>query len=200
MKVFRWMLIGVVGLLGMEALAGDAEAGKSKSVVCQACHALDGNSPLAMYPKIAGQQESYLVTQITAFRDKKRNDPLMAPMVANLSDQDIEDLAAYFAGQAIKHGAVSKDLLDLGQQVYRGGNLDSSVPACMSCHGPKGVGNGPAGWPALAGQYPEYVVKQLRAYAKGERTGDPNDMMSDIAARLNDAEIEAVANYVAGLH
>lgn len=201
MKVIQCVLWGMVAVFasGVNA-AGDAAAGKSKSATCLACHGADGNSPLAMYPKIAGQPENYLAAQIKAFRDKGRQDPLMTPMATSLSDQDIEDLAAYYATQAMGHGAAPPDSVALGEKIYRGGNQKTKVPACMSCHGPNGAGNGPAGWPALAGQHPDYTGKQLRDFANAQRPGGPNDMMSDLASRLSEEEIKAVSGYLAGLH
>ncbi len=153
-----------------------------------------------MYPNIAGQHAGYIVTQLKALRDGGRKDPVMSPMAANLSDQDIDDLAAYFAGQKIKLGSVPQDVVALGGQVYRAGNSKTGVPACMACHGPQGLGNDPAGWPALGGQHPEYITKQLGLYASGERSTDINSIMRDIAGRLSKAEIDAVSKYVSGLH
>lgn len=201
MKVIQWVLLGVFAVFASGAIAaGDAAAGKSKSATCLACHGVDGNSPLAMYPKIAGQPENYLVAQIKAFRDKTRQDPLMTPMATNLTDQDIEDLATYYATQTMEHGAAPPDSVASGEKIYRGGNQQTKVPACMSCHGPNGAGNGPAGWPALTGQHPDYTAKQLRDFANAQRPGGPNSMMSDLASRLSEEEIKAVSGYLAGLH
>jgi cytochrome c553 len=180
--------------------AGDATAGKQKSAPCQACHGTDGNAAVGMYANIAGQHANYLEAQLKALRDGERTDPVMSPMAANLSDQDIADLAAYFSSQEIKHGSVSEDAVEPGALIYRAGNAETGVPACMGCHGPQGLGNDPAGWPALGGQHPEYVAKQLKRYASGERSTDINSIMRDIAARMSDAEIDAVSKYVYGLH
>jgi cytochrome c553 len=124
----------------------------------------------------------------------------MAPMVANLSEQDMADLAAYFASKETSPGAVSEDLLELGKQIYRGGNSESGVPACMACHGPNGSGMPAAKWPKLSAQYRAYTESQLHAFANGERHNDPNGMMRDIASKLTEEEIKAVSAYVSGLH
>ncbi len=182
-----------------EAAVGDAAAGKAKSQICAACHGADGNSVVSIWPKIAGQQENYLRAQVTAFRDGERIDPIMQPMVANLSDQDIADLAAYFSSQTVVGGKADPELVQLGALVYRGGNHDTDLPACAGCHLPDGSGNNLAAWPALKGQHADYVEKQLRAYASGERTSDPNSMMQEIAARLSEDEIKAVAQFITGL-
>ena len=201
MRGCKWIVVAAaLTVAGGAQAAGDATAGQQKSAPCQACHSADGNSQVGMYPKIAGQHAGYIVTQLKALRDGRRKDPVMSPMAANLSDQDIDDLAAYFSGQKISLGSVPQDAVALGSQVYRAGNSKTGVPACMACHGPQGLGNDPAGWPALGGQHPEYITKQLGLYASGERSTDINGIMRDIAARLSKTEIDAVSKYVSGLH
>ena len=180
--------------------AGNASAGKGKAATCAACHGMDGNSPTNMFPKLAGQGEAYLVKQITEFKTGVRKNAMMAPMVAGLTDQDIADLSAYFASNKTTAGAVSEELVDAGQALYRGGNKESGVPACMACHGPTGTGVPAAGWPALSGQYPAYIEAQLKAFADGSRDNDSNSMMRDIAAKMTADEIKAVSSFVAGLH
>lgn len=180
--------------------AGDSSAGKGKSAVCAACHGIDGNSPAEMFPKLAGQGEAYLVKQMNDFKSGNRKNAIMAPLVAGLSDQDIADLAAYFSSNKVTLGAVSEDELKVGQNLYRAGNKETGVPACMACHGPTGTGVPAAKWPALTGQHSAYITAQLTAFAEGGRSNDPNDMMRDIAARLTVNEIKAVSAYVAGLH
>ncbi|MBL4621837.1 MAG: cytochrome c4 [Immundisolibacteraceae bacterium] len=181
------------------AMAGDVAAGKSKSTICAACHSADGNSVVSIWPKLAGQKVNYLQTQIKAFRDGDRKDPSMQPMVANLSDQDIADLAAYFASQQVSSVDADPAQVQLGALIYRGGNSETKVPACMSCHGPEGLGNNQAGWPSLNGQHADYVEKQLKAYASGSRSSDPKSMMRDVSSRLSEQEIKAVAQFVTGL-
>jgi len=124
----------------------------------------------------------------------------MSPMAMPLSDQGIEDLAAYFSSQAPKQGAADKKLAELGQKIYRGGNPASGVPACIGCHGPTGAGNPAAKFPALSGQHAKYTETQLHAFAKGERSNDAGKMMRNIAEKLTENEIQAVASYVEGLH
>ena len=180
-------------------IVGDAAAGQSKSMVCAACHSADGNSVVSIWPKLAGQKVNYLQTQIKAFRDGDRQDPSMQPMVANLSDQDIADLSAYFANQQVSSVDADPVKVQLGALIYRGGNSETKVPACMACHGPDGSGNNQAGWPSLNGQHADYVEKQLHAYADGSRTSDPKSMMREVASRLSEQEIKAVAQFVTGL-
>lgn len=183
---------------------GDPVAGQSKAAVCSACHGADGNSANPMWPKIAGQNAPYLARQIHAIKNREGRDnaaaATMVPMVANLSDQDIADLAAYFATQSVEFGKADPGSIERGERLFRGGDPDRGVPACMSCHGPAGRGNAPAAFPLLAGQHPAYTAKQLEAYRSGERTTDPNAMMRDVAQRLSDADIAALAEYLSGLH
>jgi len=188
------------GLISPIMAAGNAEAGKGKAAVCALCHGADGNSPMDMFPKIAGQGEAYLVKQMADFKSGERNNAVMAPMVATLSDEDMADLAAYFASKTISPAATSEGLVAAGEQLDRGGNKESAVPACMACHGPTGAGVPAAGWPALSGQYSVYIETQLKAFADGSRDNDANSMMRDIAARMTADEIKAVSSYVAGLH
>jgi cytochrome c553 len=172
--------------------------------VCAVCHAADGNSQVAVNPKLAGQIPEYLYKQLTNFKaaagkKAERDNPVMAGMVASLSPDDMHNLAAYFAGQAVKPGAAkSKDLVALGQRIYRGGIASEGVAACASCHGPNGAGM-PAQYPRLSGQHAEYVEAQLKAFRSGARANDPNASMRGVAGRLSDREIEAVADYIAGL-
>ncbi len=179
---------------------GDASAGKGKAAVCAACHGMDGNSPTNMFPKLAGQGEAYLVKQLKEFKSGVRNNAVMAPMVAALSEQDMADLAAYYASQTTTPGAVSEELVEAGKQIFRAGNKESGLPACMACHGPTGAGVPAAKWPALAGQHAAYVEAQLNAFAAGTRSNDVNSMMRDIAGKMTAEEIKAVSAYVAGLH
>lgn len=180
--------------------AGDATAGKAKSAACAGCHGPDGNSVNGMWPKLAGQHAGYLVKQLTEFKSGKRVDPTMAGMAAPLSEQDREDLAAYFGSQKTAIGSTPKDLLEAGQTIYRAGNAASGVPACASCHGPTGAGNAQAKFPRLSGQHEAYVEKALKDFRSGARANDAGQMMRNIAAKLTDAEIKAVAAYVQGLH
>ena len=185
-------------------LPANAEAGRSKAAVCTACHNADGNSTVPAWPKIAGQPEKYLIEQLKEYRkgDKgTRFNPVMYGIVQALTDQDIADLAAYFASQKPALGTAKEAGLALGEKLYRGGNLKTGVPGCgSSCHGARGEGNIEAGFPALRGQHADYVIDQLKAFKSGARASDPNGIMRDIAKRMTDEEIQAVGNYVSGLH
>lgn len=200
-KMLLTAVIGVTFAMSTSVMAaGNAAAGKTKAVMCAACHGADGNSPTDMFPKLAGQGEAYLVKQLAEFKSGVRSNAVMAPMAAGLSEQDMADIAAYFSSKKVAPGAVSEDLLAAGQQIYRAGNKESGLPACMACHGPTGAGVPAAKWPALSGQYSAYVETQLKAFADGTRSNDPNSMMRDIASKMSADEMKAVAAYVAGLH
>ena len=179
--------------------AGDATAGKSKSATCAACHSPDGNSTNPQYPKLAGQSTDYLLKQLQEFKSGARANPIMAGMVAPLSPQDMEDLAAYFASQQVTRAAADPALAPVGEALFRGGDLNSGVPACAACHGATGAGNPAAKFPALAGQHAEYAEIQLKAFRAMERSNDAGQMMRVIAAKLTDPQIKAVSSYVQGL-
>jgi len=179
--------------------AGSADAGKAKSTACTACHGQNGISQNPDWPSLAGQNERYLVRQLHAFQNGARQNVLMTPQTGGLSDQDIQDLAAYYAAQSAPLGVGNPDTVDQGQLLYRGGEMSKEISSCMACHGPTGHGNEPAGYPRLAGQHAAYLVSQLKAYASGERKSDPNQMMRNIASRLSQDEMQAVASYVQGL-
>ena len=194
-----------LGLLATGAFAaGDPVAGKLKAAVCSACHGADGNSINAVWPKLAGQGTPYQMRQIMAIRSEHgRANPeaaTMIPMIANLSDQDLADISAYFATQVSTVEAADPDLAEAGRRLYLAGDVDRNIPSCMSCHGPGGRGNRLAAFPQLGGQFAAYTAKQLRAYRDGSRTTDPAAMMREIASRLNDADIDAVSEYISGLY
>jgi len=180
--------------------AGDAAAGQSKAAVCAACHGGDGRAIQAAYPNLAGQHASYIAKQLTDYRDGNRVNVLMSGQAANLSDQDIEDLAAYYSAMEKIQGVALEENLVEGMNIYRGGITSAGVAACSACHGPAGDGNSPAGWPMVSGQNAEYTADQLRYFRSGERANDPAAMMRGVAKRMTDAEITAVSNYIAGLH
>jgi cytochrome c553 len=172
--------------------------------VCAACHGVDGNSAIAANPTLAAQHPEYTLKQLANFKSRNGKPPeransVMSGMVANLSSDDMTNLAAYFAGQKAKPRAASDpELVNRGQEIYRGGILAKSVAACAACHSANGAGV-PAQFPRLAGQHAEYVEAQLKAFRSGERANDPNRMMRAIAAKLSDGEIKAVAEYLSGL-
>ena len=172
--------------------------------VCSACHGADGNSPTSANPKLASQVPEYLQKQLANFKAAagkraERENPIMGGMVAGLSTADMRDVAAYYAAQRAKPGAVkTQDALALGRKIWRGGDMTKGLPACAGCHGASGAGM-PAQYPRLAGQYAEYTEAQLKAFRSGERRNDANKMMQAIAARMSDPEIRAVADYIAGV-
>ena len=187
--------------VSFNALAGDPAAGEAKAAICASCHGPAGNSVNPQWPKLAGQHAGYTAKQIRDFKaGTTRNDALMAPMIAGLSEQDIEDIATYYASRSSTGGFASDELHALGERIYRGGNMQSGVPACIACHGPRGAGNGPAGFPRLAGQHATYTAKQLEDWRTGLRTNDPNGMMADAVRYLTPMETRAVSEYIAGLH
>lgn len=180
---------------------GDADAGKAKSITCAACHGADGNSVNPVWPSIAGQHATYLVEQLQAFKNGSRNEPLMLGQVMMLSDDDMNNLAVYYAGMpAAAKSVADPAIVDRGERIYRGGNRDNATSACIACHGPTGLGNPAAGVPAVKGQYAVYAATQLRNYANGTRTSDgPTRVMRDIAAKLSEEDIVALASYMQGL-
>jgi cytochrome c553 len=185
---------------------GDAAAGEAQTMVCAACHGADGNSAVPTFPKLAGQGQKYLYKQLRDIRDGARPVPTMAGQLDGKSNQDLSDIAAYYAAQSSTGGQTDPELLALGEAVYRGGIPERDVAACAACHSPTGAGNAPAGFPALAGQHAEYIAAQLVAYRKGyeDETGRINDgdtrIMRITAFGLSDKEIEAVSSYAAGLY
>ena len=186
-------------LCGTVAADGDAEVGRAKSASCSACHGADGNSLNAAWPSLAGQHAKYTVIQLQAFKDGNRQDAMMTPMAAPLSDQDIQDIAAFYATQSMSPKQADPDKVRLGQAIYRGGNMEEQAAACIACHGPGGSGNPPAGYPAISGQHAVYIATQLKAYKAGTRRSDASQMMRNVAAELSDDQIDAVASYVQGL-
>ena len=195
--------------------AGDVEAGKVKAAACGACHGADGNSLAPNFPKLAGQGVRYLTKQINDIKSGARPVPMMTAMVANLSEQDIADISAYFASQSSSTGKAKDDteMLALGARVYRGGNEATGTAACDACHSPTGAGNAAAGFPRLGGQHAGYIEAQLKAFRAAGRDDDVADankrrndgagdtaMMQPVAAKLSDSEIKAVANFIQGLH
>lgn len=216
MKRFLALAAGAALIAAGSALGADAPAKKEApkadpakgqviaTQVCVACHSADGNSVAPVNPKIAGQFPEYLHKQLVNFKAQggkkaERENPIMAGMVANLSPDDMANLAAYFAGQKLKPSAAKdKALAAAGQKLWRGGNAATGVPACAGCHGPDGSGI-PAQYPRVAGQFSEYIEAQLKAFQSGQRANDLNGMMRGVAARMTEKEMKAVAEYAAGL-
>lgn len=185
-------------LVGANAFAADAAAGKAKSATCAGCHGVTGVSPNAQWPNLAGQSARYLASQLRAFKSKARNNAQMAAMVAGLTETDMDNLAAYYAAQTPGTN-VAKGDVSVGEKLYRGGDAARQLPACMSCHGPGGQGMPSAGYPAVAGQHAAYSQAQLAAFKSGERAGGTANMMNTISAKLSEADMKAVSEYMAGL-
>lgn len=203
------LLCGVpsVALASGDAIAGDATAGKALTATCAACHGQDGNSAVGAFPKLAGQNQRYLVKQLQDIKSGLRPVPQMAGQTDNMSAEDMANIAAFYEGQTTTVGQAKADLVALGESIYRAGIADKGVPACGACHSPTGQGNGPAGFPALGGQHAEYLAAQLKAFRTGAdqpEKGRVNDgesrMMRTSAALLSDLEIDAVSSYISGLH
>lgn len=197
------LLAGALVILGVgEASAeGDADRGQPLTALCQACHGPDGNSPAAAFPNIAGQNVQYLLKQMHDIKSNVRSAPLMTGMLAAFNDQQLEDIAAYFSKQNANLGNADPALVELGESIYRSGIKRKQIAACSSCHSPTGSGNGPAVFPALGGQWPEYTEAQLKAFRAGERTNDGDSRMMQMTSfDLSDPEIAAVASYLYGLH
>lgn len=203
MTKFYLTLLLTVACFSVQALTGNPLAGQQKSETCVACHGIDGNTATPLWPKIAGMSEGYLLKQLLEYKKGEqgnRFDPTMYSIVEPLSERDLADLAAFYSTQVMTIGEVPANFVEQGQKIYRGGNLATGVPACSACHSPKGDGNYLAMFPRLGGQNPDYVKDQLMKFKTLRRTNDPNGVMRDIAKKLTDQEMEAVAQYVQGLH
>ena len=200
-KLIAGVVLGI-GLVAMAHGAGDPQAGEQNAAVCAGCHGQGGAKPvMGVYPKLSGLGEKYLYNQLVAIKEGERVIPEMTGMLGSMSDQDLQDLAAYFNKQDMVVSQADPDLADKGAALYRGGNMATGVPACAGCHSPQGNGNEPAGYPALGGQNADYVAKQLKAYREGTRnTGTTAAIMMEVASKLTDAEIKAVSSYISGLN
>lgn len=199
--VFASLALASTQIQAESLVAGSINAGKEKAASCTACHGTDGNSVNSMWPNLAGQNAPYLLDQLQAYKEGRRKDPIMSTQVLALSDQDMANLAVYLESLPAAAQAVADEgLLDRGESLYRGGNQEKQIAACMACHGPAGRGNPAAKYPALKGQHAAYVAKQLTDYASAVRTTDGKTrMMQDIAARLDKEDIAALSSYVQGL-
>jgi cytochrome c553 len=215
MMFARTMVRGVLAVVVTAALSsgaqaagmlkGDAAAGEAKAVTCGACHGADGNSLSPSFPKLAGLGDKYLLKQMQDIRDGIRPVAVMAGQVDNMSDQDLADIAAFYAGQPRSAEMADADLVELGRKIYMSGIMERKVAACSGCHSPTGKGNGPGGFPGLSGQHADYIAAQLKMFRKGyeDPAGRVNDgdskIMRTTAFELSDLEIEAVASYASGL-
>jgi len=189
-------------LQAVKTQPGDAKAGQAKAAACGACHGMDGNSTDAQYPKLAGQSEQYIVSQLMRFKSGSRQNAIMQGMASTLAPQDMHDVGAYFAAQKRLPGVADAKLASDGQKLYRDGDSSRGLPACMACHGPDGAGN--PGWrvPNIGGQHADYVQAQLKAWHDGASWGSDAHakIMPAIAQHLTEQDISAVSSYVEGLH
>ncbi|GLT18945.1 cytochrome c [Vibrio zhanjiangensis] len=186
---------------------GSIEAGKGKSQTCVACHGADGNSQLAMYPKIAGQHAKYIEKQLkdlklgmTSNGKQGRYDPVMSAMAMPLSEQDMQDLAAYYSSLPISNNTTPENVVKKGKALYTAGDAERGLTACVACHGPRGNGTELSGFPKISGQHADYIKAQLEKFRDGTRGNDMNGMMRDIAKKLTDEDIDTLSKYVGGLH
>ena len=189
--------------------AGSIDAGKEKAATCIACHGVDGNSANPQWPSLAGQGEAYMISTTAAFQvplgdngeviEGGRYDPVMTGQAINHTPEDLADLGAYFNAQTMAGKVADPELVGEGENLYRGGNIEANVSACIACHGPSGRGNAPAAYPSIAGQHAVYTIKQLQDYRSGARKSDKSAVMRSITERMTDNEIAAVASYIQGL-
>lgn len=203
MKLPRFIIIVYFVCLSQISVAGDILKGKEKSVSCVACHGADGISVNPVWPKLAGQHAKYLETQLYEFQkgaDGLRNNAVMYGIALTLTDEDIEDISAYYASLDKTIGLTDDEYLNIGQSLYRGGNMEYKIQACIACHGPNGQGNSLAGIPSLSGQHSEYIYQQLKNFQSSDRSNDYNKMMRNIAERMSDEEMKSVASYIEGLY
>ena len=181
---------------------GNAATGQAKAAACGACHGMDGNSTDPQYPKLAGQNEQYIVRQLENFKSGKRQNPIMLGMATPLSKQDMRDIGAYFASQTVLPGVADQAVVEHGQQLFREGDVKRGIPACMACHSIDGRGNPGAAFPQLEGQHAQYVESVLKAWHNGDAWGKDahSQIMPTIAQKLDTNDILAVASYIEGLH
>lgn len=197
----KWLFLFTLSYSLMVNAAGDYHAGEQKSLVCAACHGAKGVSVNPEWPNLAGQHPGYLVKQLQAYQHgDDRVGAVMTPMVAALTPQDMEDLAEFFHQQPVPKGVTPEQYLHKGEQLYRGGDFEKHITACIACHGPKGLGNAQAGFPMLTGQHPEYLILQMQQFKEGKRRNDLNAIMRDISSRMDADDMAAVAYYIAGLN
>ncbi|MCG3730308.1 c-type cytochrome [Vibrio cincinnatiensis] len=186
---------------------GSIEAGQAKSETCVACHGADGNGIMTTYPKIAGQHVTYLEKQLKDLKlgmvssgKQGRYDPVMSAMAMPLSEQDMADLAAYYASLPISENATPEEVVEAGKVLYSAGDLSRGLTACIACHGPRGNGTELSGFPKISGQHADYIKLQLEKFRDDSRNNDMNAMMRDVAKKLTDADIDVLSKYVGGLH
>ncbi len=197
----KWFFLFTLSYALIVNAAGDYHAGEKKSIVCAACHGATGVSSNPEWPNLAGQHAGYLIKQLQTYQQgHDRVGVVMTPMVSGLTRQDMDDLAEFYTKQPLPKGATPKRFMQKGEQLYRGGDFEKHITACIACHGPKGTGNAQAGFPLLAGQHPEYLILQMQQFKDGQRHNDLNSIMRDISGRMSTDDMTAVAYYMAGLH
>ncbi|HSG03106.1 MAG TPA: c-type cytochrome [Marinobacterium sp.] len=189
-----------LGLVSGAQAAGDATAGEAKTLTCAGCHGADGNSMVPNFPKLAGLGEKYLLKQLNDVKSGNRVIVEMTGILDNLNDQDLQDIAAFYASKKIQGGQADPALAAIGEEIYRAGDESKGLAACAACHGPAGGGVESAAFPALAGQHAAYIESTLVKFSKGERANDPNQMMRGVAAKMSEADMKAVAQYIQGLY
>lgn len=193
-----WCAILIVQAAMADTLEDDLA---KKSNACAACHGERGVSNQPQWPNLAGQYATYLLKQLQDYKQgTTRQNAVMKAQVANLSEQDMQKLAVFYSKLPYAEGSTPTAYLNRGQQLYRGGDFAKHITACIACHGPKGTGNGEAGFPVLSGQEPQYTIQQLQAFKDNTRRNDLNSIMRDISAKMNEEDMKAVAYYIAGLH
>jgi cytochrome c553 len=207
-----FLAIGISVAASTGHAAGDPAKGEALSGVCAACHGADGNSPAPNFPKLAGLGQKYLLKQLKDIKSGARVIPEMTGLLDNLSEEDMANIAAHYDSKGLQLAGAKEfkvktnnseevSALELGEKTYRAGNVETQVPACTGCHSPTGRGNEPAGYPRLSGQHAQYIEKQLRDFRAGNRSNDTDaKIMRKVAEHLSDAEILALANYIAGLN
>lgn len=203
--------LGVTFAAPFAVAGGDTAKGEPLTIICSACHGADGNSAMATFPKLAGLGEKYLLKQLKNIKSGERPIVEMTGLLDNMSEAQLADIAAFYNSKTTQlsgsknfkvlvNSGVEVDALPMGTKLYRAGNKEAGIPACSGCHSPRGLGNGPAGYPRLSGQHPDYIVKQLQDFRAGRRVNDEAKVMRGIAERMSDAEMTAVANFIAGLN
>lgn len=191
--------IAALSLPAIAATKGDPAKGQALAGACAACHGIDGNSVVSVNPNLAGQHAEYIAKQLSEFKAGTRANPIMAGMAAGLTPEAMADVGAYFRAQKVRApGAKNRDLVEQGRKLYRGGDAARGLPACSACHSPTGAGMA-SQYPRIGGQHADYTVAQLKAFRSGERANDSAAMMRTVAAKLTDAEMSALAEYLSGL-
>ena len=197
-KIVIYAVVFVI--TGSVSAEGNIERGKQKAGTCIACHGVAGNSVNPAWPKLAGSDSAFIKRHLQYFKQGQRVNALMSAQAKGLSDQDIEDLAVYYASVERSPGAADEKLVDLGKSIYKGGNAETGVAACIACHGPKGSGNPAAGYPKISFQHAMYSATRLKAYRSASETYPQALIMNSLAKNLTNKEIEAVSSYIQGLH